>query len=172
MSITLPDQVAFSQDNPQELSANGKQIIHTIAATLTQHSEFSMNIMEYSRPRVERVSVDTIISYTEQHSHIHTIPARDTLSQDEDVTINYEVTKYKIDKLTEQQYTPAQLNRGSAITSFLELSENRSISSIDYMGTVVTIKRLMPNQSTQLDSGVQIVIAPKLPTVLRMIENL
>lgn len=166
VSINLPNDLIFKNNNIDSLSAKGMNIIESIVSIVKQYPKYHIDITEYSKPYTKSFITQKIktkiIKDTLQHATI------DSTGVNKTIDIGYSYTGFDItdDKITIKY--PLGMHKGTPIINYIEMISNHN--EISYSGSIIT------NKPASLDSIayekiINIIITPKTTSILRDIGS-
>ncbi len=168
ITISLPDDLMFDNNDFKTLSSDGKNIVSSVAGLLNSNTNFQMDIAEDSKSRFETIVSDTIVTYKAVDTLYHTIKAIDTTQLDTIVPIQYEVERFRIGQKENKIYFPASMQRGSAIVGYLEGADSYPLKDLTYFGKIIVRKQREYGTS----NGMEIIITPKIKSLLKTVGAL
>ena len=159
--ITLPDDLLYADDKFAELSQSGRSLIGAIASLTNRHPKYHMDIIEYSLPTQNRyVVVDSTYTRTVTGTVEYKV---DSTQQVLNVPYCYEVKEVTQKELVVN--SPASMVKGTTISNYIE--ELKRLTDLSYSGVVYTYKPNGVDAPELKKNTVEIVISPKLTSLLK-----
>ena len=158
--ITLPDNLLYIDDSHYILSQSGGKIINAVSVLISEHPQYHMDIVEYSRPSNSYYTVvDSISSRIVSDTLNYTIDSTGQV-----LNIPYSYPKIDVIKKELVVANPVSMKKGTSIIEYIEQLDH--CKKISYRGVVYTSKPHDHKAPALEVNTVEIIISPKISSLL------